>query len=484
MSRITHLAVLLTAAVFTLSGCGSGGGGNVRPDAPSDAGPSALDQYHRDQFHVPLTSGGLTPASAANNEPANTPPNSNFGLIGGVNVEQALYQIGPSLNQTRSHEGVEIGYGRVRDGVSANELLRYLRADARHYPQNLVSRWGSTPPTVRMLEGATVEDLTHTLNTVRLINSALPAHWQLRFDDSPVSRTRETPPSVIRVGFEPQEYWPDAEFITHETLGVAFAAQTGGRLTAAEVYVDPFLVQGEVDRTGVLLHEILHALGRGHVDPSAFPETIMHAYGLSSSEWLILNPLDEAGLFAVYDRLRPGESGNLDHNDLGPWSDVSTHVMGRLGYIPGRYEAVLFGAAWQNGQVRPWAMGFLSPPLPRDLTGSASWAGRLLGLTPRAETVAGSMDMTLQLGTMNGAIGFDDLEKWLPHAGPGILGSGVQWGDGDLDYRLAVHHDGHVFFETGGDEGQVTGAFFGDQHQKVGGTLRRTDLAAGFAGAL
>ena len=54
------------------------------------------------------------------------------------------------------------------------------------------------------------------------------------------------------------------------------------------------------------------------------------------------------------------------------------------------------------------------------------------------------------------------------------------WGDGDLSYDIAV--EGNVFARTGGDDGQITGAFFGASHEGMGGTLVRDDLGAGFAG--
>ena len=100
----------------------------------------------------------------------------------------------------------------------------------------------------------------------------------------------------------------------------------------------------------------------------------------------------------------------------------------------------------------------------------------MIGLTPQA--VAGAADMTVQLGTLRGSLDFTDLEHWAAHAALGAIGTGSQWGDGDLNYRIAVN--GQVFYETGGDAGKVTGAFFGPSHNRVGGTLRRHDLAAGF----
>ena len=99
-------------------------------------------------------------------------------------------------------------------------------------------------------------------------------------------------------------------------------------------------------------------------------------------------------------------------------------------------------------------------------------------MTPKAETVAGAADMTVQLNSLRGTLDFTDLEKWPPHASPGMLGTGSWWGDGDLRYKIAAH--GEIFTETGGDDGKITGAFFGSNQQAVGGTLRRHDLAAGF----
>ena len=90
------------------------------------------------------------------------------------------------------------------------------------------------------------------------------------------------------------------------------------------------------------------------------------------------------------------------------------------------------------------------------------------------------MAMTIQLESLRGALDFTALEKWAPHAGPGALGTGAQWGDGDLSYTILS--EGQVIVDTGGDDGQITGVFFGDSHQRVGGTLRRSDLSAGFGG--
>lgn len=475
-----RLSFALTVAVaVALAACGGGGGGSSSSGGPS--GPGNPPPPHVGQPGLPWETGSDA-RRLASNEPTSTGSSSNrqYVFIGSPDISRVSGNLVRSLDG--SHDGVEVGHVRVRDGISGEELLRYLRADAAHYDGNQVRRWGNTPPTVRMIEGATEEDRTDTLHAVRLINSVLPPNWQLKFDDREAAPDGRVNPGYIEVNFIPRERWSGEDH--GRAVGVAHTTFTGGRITGAAVLVDPTRRRTKADRMDTLLHELLHALGRGHVSPSDFPSTIMHPSGdLGRSDWLILSPLDEAAMYAVYSRLRSGTpGGDLDMNDLGPWSNVSTYVAGRLDYVPGRRQSVVFGAVWQNGLVRPYAAGLdPSAPLQRQLSGSASWSGRLLGLTPRAESVAGAMDMTVQLASLDGELEFTELEKWSPHVEPGAVGTGVQWGDGDLHYSLALQ-EGRVFVETGGDEGQITGTFFGDNQRRVGGTLRRRDLAAGFAG--
>ena len=60
------------------------------------------------------------------------------------------------------------------------------------------------------------------------------------------------------------------------------------------------------------------------------------------------------------------------------------------------------------------------------------------------------------------------------------MGTGTTWGDGGLQYTMAIR--GNTFLRTGGDEGMVTGVFFGPAHEAMGGVVERTDLTAGFGG--
>lgn len=113
-------------------------------------------------------------------------------------------------------------------------------------------------------------------------------------------------------------------------------------------------------------------------------------------------------------------------------------------------------------------------------SGSARWSGRLLGLTPRAKTVAGAAELTVDLPSLSGALNFSRLEHWSANVAPDTPESGTVWRGSQLGYRIAVR--GNTFVQTGGDAGLATGAFFGASHEGMEGVLVRENLSAGFGG--
>ena len=145
--------------------------------------------------------------------------------------------------------------------------------------------------------------------------------------------------------------------------------------------------------------------------------------------------------------------------------------------------ATHIGVASRNGFAEPYATGFkpwvdlASNPI---LSGDVSWIGRLIGFTPLSEAVAGSAKLGIDLSTLSGNLDFTGLESWTANTIPGEIGTGVMWEDGDLAYSVSVMNN--AFFQTGGDEGIVTGSFFGSVHEDMGGTLERVDLSAAFVG--
>ena len=411
-----------------------------------------------------------------------------------------------ALQEAARHGATGVSYGTVQDGIGAAELIAYLEADAAALqdedaddgmaveliPGGLLLRFAAAPPTVYVAEGTPPALVDDTVRAVQAINAALPQDWQLRFSHDPATAANiDDPDGKILVRFAPQIEWPRG-FVspTGKDVGLAVPSyrlvQTGDpaapiriEIVAGRVFVDHTQTEG-LERLGVIAHEIIHLLGRGHVDAYRFPRTIMVDSGSEELSEHILHPLDREALLAVYGHLEPGTVPGRFAHALGDWSDTSLHVQGAVDIEGG---AVTFGAALRNGLSQPWASG---PPPHANLvdnpalSGTVSWSGRLLGLTPGAEAVAGAADLSVDLTALTGTVDFTALEQWAANAAPGDTGTGTAWLDGDLRYGIEVR--GNTFVQTGGDAGTVTGAFFGPAHEGMGGVLEREDLSAGFGG--
>ena len=223
----------------------------------------------------------------------------------------------------------------------------------------------------------------------------------------------------------------------------------------------------------LLMHEILHSIFPGHPDHLVYPDSIMRSRVPRAFSERILGPVDHDAIQAIYAGL---DLTAASADTLGPWSAVSFHLRGDM-------DNVAFGVASRNGFSQPWASG----PTPSmdlahntELSGSVTWIGRLLGFTSESESLAGAADLTISLATLSGRIDFTGLEHWGVNADPGAIGSGMTWNDGDLRYSVIVR--GNTFNQTGGDAGEVTGAFFGSNHEGMGGVVERSDMSAGFGG--
>lgn len=69
--------------------------------------------------------------------------------------------------------------------------------------------------------------------------------------------------------------------------------------------VDSTCFPEDRNRIHVLLHEMLHALGRAHVDRHEFPDTILHQTSKGEDHEGFLKGLDKAALCAFYSPLVP-----------------------------------------------------------------------------------------------------------------------------------------------------------------------------------
>ena len=117
----------------------------------------------------------------------------------------------------------------------------------------------------------------------------------------------------------------------------------------------------------------------------------------------------------------------------------------------------------------------------RALTGTVTWEGGLVGFTPTQNPVSGDALLSVNLGTLDGQASFTELQSWPVETVPTQEMGGTQWRDGTLEYDLAV--SGNFLRSTGGDDGVVSGTFYGPEHEGVAGALERSDLTGAF-GAL
>ena len=332
-----------------------------------------------------------------------------------------------------------------------------------------------SPPLVRIADQGE-EFAGYVLRTVQLINSALPNDFKIRVDTTPFTHSSGSAPprGEIHLEVAPEHAWPRS--LPGDQLGATLWYTN----ESARIYVDTdFLRRRPSDEAmmRLLAHEFLHAMGmQGHLEfasPLVQEATLLvpnlHErpghLGLT-----ILFPLDIWGLREMYD------SGSY-----GDWNTASFQVDACMDG-----NAVCFGAAKLQGDATPYAAnGGVAPHTFLEdnpaLTGSATWRGRLVGLTPAEQVVGGRARLGINLGTLDGDLAFTGLESWAVGEAPGDVGSGTQWRDGDLVY--GVRASGNTFIQDGtGDAGVVTGMFAGRSHEYMTGVLERDDLAAGFGG--
>ena len=323
------------------------------------------------------------------------------------------------LSEGPTHAGVTIHEGTVQDGIGAEQLIAYIEDDASRpnwplshpdYLNGYVERFGKNPPQVIAAEGTSKEQFSDLVRAVQLINTWLPPDWQMTMGELSESEVPLEQDGKITVHFLPWEEfapYPVAGRYGSSGLGVtgyddprfpfghSYQVVSGVIWISSEAYDNTG--NNEKARLGTLAHEIIHTLGRTHVDGEEFGETIMAVP--RSAEWKrpddILGKLDEESLQAIYGVLAPGLIHKYIAEDLGDWEDESRHLVGSIDTEIG---AVTFGVAERNGFVQAWANG----PTPwsnlsdnPSLTGSATWDGRLIGLTPQSEAVVGEASITV-----------------------------------------------------------------------------------------
>ena len=401
----------------------------------------------------------------------------------------------PAARPDTTHGSVAVFHDSRKDGVTGATLAGFLTHHRRtDSPFGEGILWGSTPPVVRVASGATAQHIREVREAVQIINGALPPDWQMRFDPTP--RQEDQPfghgtvwyDGEITVNYAPSGPGGPGGF-TRQRFGREAISGDADIVNASRVSIATDNGGSSAHRRALVVHEIGHTLGIGG-DTWAnihrlYPDSVMtyvDGQPLRPNGAAVLWPLDRDSFRALYGVLEPGMTVDEITAALGEWTDTTMLIRGELA-VPGS-DAVAFGASGRNGFMDAFATGGTTPATTLAandaLSGTAAWAGRLLGIDAESSTVAGAAGLSVDLVTLAGSLDFTSLESWAPGRTPGAVGTGAQWGDGDLGYRISVR--GNAFVQTGGDAGVVAGRFAGAAHEGMVGTLERDDLAAGFGG--
>ena len=440
MRRIAFVAAVTSALV--LSSCGGGGGGHSRMFSPEDAGRDPVASH----LAFPLQSGSVN--------------------VLGIDQSHVPLSRLPSVGE---RDGTRVLYGSLDDGAGSDTVAAYLSEAALF--GDAVSRFTASP-TVRVVATATEREREIVEWAVEAINHSLPSNLRMQIGPD-LAASGAHADHVIEVEFlSCADYGRCGQAAASTAVNVSRDAQ--GKQTARRTqmsFARGTNAHGDDRLASILMaHELLHALGIDNHVGTQFASIMQEDNHYSFASVSLLAPLDREAINALYRRLDPGD----DPTAFGPWSSSSVH-------IAGNGSQANFGVALRNGYAEPWAHG----PAPRTtlsnngaLSGSATWTGTVLGLTPAAAAVAGDAEIGVDLSTLSGTADFTSLETWAANAAPGEAGTGTTWLDGDLGYTIAV--TGNTFRETGGDAGRLTGIFTGRNHEGAAGTLDRPDLTAAF----
>ena len=481
MSKLSFLVIPILA--LTLAGCGGGGDDDSMRVTPviemERPAPDPMPEPEPAIVHPPQKPDTLPALPLLQPSDAMQAP-----IIRRLTTQGDSTHVGATLGVASTapvthHGEIPVSYNGTLRGISVQDLLTYLAADAE--PFGRIKQWDA-PPTIYLAspEGEpTPQMIDDAVFAVQIINSFLPDDWQLRFG----SADNPSPGNSMTVFF--QDAGLSERGVGGHTLQTYDATL---KMVGANVYVlpdywtNPSMFRDQQEKIYILVHEILHALGRGHVpiDRSRVSGLTIMDPGVPGNSGFALFPVDREALHAIHSELDPGDSLDTVAEKLGDWNDTGVMMRGDFDITEGGGS---FGVSMRFGLGRPWASGPTPWTLLADnpaLSGSAAWEGRLLGFTPEAQPVAGSAQLGIDLSTLSGDLDFQGLESWAAGTVPGAIGTGQQWGDGSLSYDIQLRDN--TFVQSGGDDGIVTGAFFGPQHEGMGGILERDDLTAAFGG--
>ena len=376
-----------------------------------------------------------------------------------------------------AENGLRYYFGASRDGVGVDRV--------RSYEKDLLSesyRNGFRPFSVQptlyfdpdLLLPRNGDLAVAVYEGIQIVNDALPPEFQLvggGVVERDVTRSGEifvmleSPAGIGRI-------------CGAGSAACAVSETSATSTSSAIIYLPDDLDASEFTYTRtVIVHELLHALGiQGHVDSIEFPDSILGTHGNHiPNPGHIISKVDREALQIMYMNQRTDL-----YNDWGEWSDVAHHAVGRTDD-----EALNFGVALFNGLPQPWARGTAPDMALEDnrlLRGTATWTGNLLAFSGTAP-LAGDAELRVNVSTLSVPDSVHDLRfRDIYFVNRFESTSSDRWfSTRNIDYKVSVTDN---FFLNAGDEQDfVTGAFFGDRHEHMGGTLKRTDMVGAFGGS-
>ena len=377
-----------------------------------------------------------------------------------------------------------------RDTISylKKEKTRFARFADGHLP---FFDLALGPPVV-VLEESSESARPATERAVRAINQGLPDDWQ-------ISVSEETEPDgtypAIGGGYllpAGSSYrgtivaqaagrtkwrfpgWSDSRLrrISQNLIGYSmdFPVVSGPlyRYGGGKIWADNRRLKGR-ELASTIAHEIIHVLGRWHVNKYDRPRwSVMQTGQYSHSD--ILYPADRGALQAIYATVREPIRFDTLKDQLAGWDDNEYEVSGS-------FEDISLGV-WARYGVPGEEDDLIKPRVRLDLApgpafqGSAAWSGLLLGMTSDKDAVQGRAEVTLSLvsGSMQGRVIFSELVS---------VASGDPWRQGSVSYSL--EGTGNRFSAPGE---RIGGTIHGAAHKAVTGTLRDQGFTAVFGATM
>ena len=406
--------------------------------------------------------------------------------------EREIYLGGDLESQERlrhvvTDNGIRYFIGASRDGVGVDRLQNYeddLITQNETDPEGL-SGHGFLPFNVQpslyfdpdLLAPENAGIVQALADSIFILNDILPPEFQILVVESRASISVNPGEIIVRLES------PAAIRSICGTNAVACAQNTSGTghtVSSVLHLPDDFNVDEYTYPRSVIVHELLHALGiQGHVDSIEFPDSVMGTAGEHIPNLgYIISKIDREVLQIMYMSQRTDI-----YNDWGEWSDTTFHLVGRSDD-----EALNFGVALFNGLPQPWVRGALPDTILADnelLSGTATWTGSLLGFSGPSP-IAGDAELQVFMETLATPDSEQDLRfRDIAFVNRFESDSPDRWFDTrDIDYKVTVF--GNRFFNVRGEgyeQGLVTGAFLGSEHEHMGGTVKRTDMVAAFGGS-